>query len=198
MGKRAVLAPVLLLICLGCVVRAETPKKPVNLTPPLVFGEGEYRVGPEDVLEVFVWREPELTATVVVRPDGKISLPLISELDASGKTAAQLQQEVRAGLRQYLEDPVVSVIVKEVNSPKLSVLGQVRKPDRYRIKQRITVLEAIAMAGGFTDFAKRDKVVVIRNHGREAQRIVLDLGKALKNDRFGEFYLEPFDTLYVE
>lgn len=198
MRKTLWVLPVILLACLSWPALAEDAKKPDNVVRPLAFGEGEYRVGPEDVLEVFVWKEAELTTTVMVRPDGKISLPLIGELDANGKTAPQLQQEVRVKLHQYIEDPVVTVIVKEVNSPKVSVLGQVRKPDRYRIKQRITALEAIALAGGFTEFAKRDRVLIIRNNGAESQRIVVNLKRLVKDGKASETYLEPFDTVYVE
>jgi len=163
------------------------------------FGREEYRLGPEDVVEIFVWKEPELSRTVVVRPDGKISMPLITELVASGKTAAQLQTEITTKLRQLVTDPVVNVIVKEINSPKISVLGEVRKPDVYSIKHKITVLDAIALAGGFTEFAKRDKVLVLRN-GTSAgqQRIALNLKRLLKDGGGEVFYLEPSDTVYVE
>ncbi len=114
MSLKRVLLPIALFSVLVSAAYAGDVKKPTDPVQPLGFGEGEYRVGPEDLLEVFVWKEPELTATVMVRPDGKISLPLISELDVNGKTATQLQQEVREKLHQYLEDPVVTVIVKEV------------------------------------------------------------------------------------
>src|SRR5688500_2107920 len=100
------------------------------------FGKEEYRLGPEDVVEIFVWKEPDLSRTVVVRPDGKISMPLITELEASGKTAAQLQTEITTKLRQLVTDPVVNVIVKEVNSPKISILGEVHKPGVYSIKNK--------------------------------------------------------------
>ncbi len=171
---------------------------PASTPEAASFGESEYRLGPEDVIEVFVWNEAALTTTVMVRPDGKISLPLVGELEASGKTALQLQDIVTTKLRQMVNNPVVNVIVKEVNSPKVSVLGQVRKPDRYRIKQRITVLDAIALAGGFTDFAKRDKITIIRNSGGQENKITVNLKNLIKSGKGDAFYLEPLDTVYVE
>src|SRR3954464_12100982 len=112
------------------------------------FGESEYQLGPEDVIQVFVWKEDDLTTTAVIRPDGKISLPLVGEIVASRKTSNQLQQEAGEKLKAFVSKPVVTVIVKEVNSPKVSVLGEVRKPDVYKIKQRTTVLDVVAAAGG--------------------------------------------------
>ncbi len=129
--KRA--ASAILLFTAGAVLvkAADSPKAPARPGP----GEAEYRLGPEDVIEVFVWKEPELTTTVTVRPDGRISLPLASELEASGKTAAELQQEITAKLSKYVVLPVVNVMVKQVNSLKISVLGEVRRPDVYRIQE---------------------------------------------------------------
>src|SRR5262249_5575453 len=109
------------------------PNSAVSRTSPS-FGESEYRLGPEDLIEVFVWKQPPFSTSVVIRPDGKISLPLLGELDATGKTSVELQGEIATRLRQYVSEPMVNVIVKEINSPKVSVLGQVRKPDRYHIK----------------------------------------------------------------
>jgi len=176
-----------------------TPAPPdTAATAAVVFGESDYRLGPEDVIGVLVWKQPELSTSVVVRPDGKISLALLGELEATGKTALQLQEEIAKRLRQYVSDPMVSVVVKEINSPKISVLGQVRKPDRYRIKQRLTVLDAIALAGGFTDFAKRDKVTIIRNSGPDKIRLQINLKKVVQ-DEYGEvYYVEPLDTIYVQ
>jgi polysaccharide export outer membrane protein len=163
---------------------------------PRAFGEGEYSLGPEDVLEVWIWKEPDLSTTVVVRPDGKISLPLTGELHAAGKSVLQLQEEIRTKLRGFISDPVVTVIVKEINSPKVSVLGKVHRPDVYKIKQKTTVLDAIAMAGGFTEFAKRDRVTVIRNNSTQQQRFPIDLERP--NEEGRPFYLQPSDTVYVE
>lgn len=164
------------------------------------FGDGEYRLGPGDVVEVFVWKEPDLTTTVVVRPDGKISLPLIAEFQASGKTAGQLQSEITTGLQKYLSEPVVNVIIKEVNAPKISVLGNVRKPDVFKMQNKITVLDAIALAGGFTDFARRDRVTIIRNGSSGTQqKIKVNLKRYLNTRDYSEaFYLQQNDTVYVD
>jgi len=156
----------------------------------------EYRMGSEDVIEFFVYKEPELTTTAVVRPDGMISLPLAGEIQAAGKTAAELKTAVTSKLHEFLEDPVVSIIVKEINSPKISVFGEVRKPDVFPIKQRMTVLHAIALAGGFTEFAKRDRVIVIRDGSSGQERIKLNLTRLIKDG--APFYLQASDTVFVE
>src|SRR5215510_4462885 len=124
-----------------------------------VFGGSDYLLGPDDVIQVFIWKEPDLSAeNVVVRPDGKLSLPLIGELPAIGKTSQQLQNEIVWKLSEYLSEPKVNVIVKEVNSAKVSVLGEVKNPGMYKIGNRATLLDAVALAGGFTEYAKRNKV----------------------------------------
>jgi polysaccharide export outer membrane protein len=161
-------------------------------------GEAEYRLGPEDVIEVFVWKEPELTTTVVIRPDGRISLPLANQLEASGKTAVQLQQEITARLSAYVVHPVVNVMVKQVNSLKVSVLGEVRRPDVYRIKNRVTVLDAIAMAGGFTDLARPNKVIVLRSTPAGPQRIKINIKQLVADESGAPVYLQTLDTVYVE
>jgi polysaccharide export outer membrane protein len=163
-----------------------------------IQGASEYRLGPEDVIEVFVWKEPDLSTTVVVRPDGRISLPLANELEAGGKTVAELQTEITRQLRRYLSEPIVNVMVKQINSVKISVLGEVRKPDVYRIKNRVTVLDAIAMAGGFTDLARPNRVVILRNTDAGQQRIKIDIKQLVAGDRAKPVYLEPLDTVYVE
>ena len=123
---------------------------------------GSYVVGPEDVIEVFVWKEPELSTTVTIRPDGMITLPLAGELEAAGTTPAELGEQIADRLKQYMDRPLVTVVVKTINSPKISVLGEVRRPGRYLMLQSTSVLDAIAMGGGFTEFASRDFVVVLR------------------------------------
>jgi polysaccharide export outer membrane protein len=169
-----------------------------RVNAPAAAAPADFRLGPEDVIEVFVWKEPDLSTTVVVRPDGKISLPLASELDASGKTAAELQNEITQKLQRYLNEPVVNVMVKQINSLKISVLGEVRKPDVYKIKNRVTVLDAIAMAGGFTDLARPNRVVVLRPNGATEQRITINLKQTVSSQNEAPFYLQPLDTVFVE
>lgn len=175
------------------VSAADVPKASV-----LKSAEAEYRLGPEDVIDVFVWKEPDLTCTVTVRPDGRISLPLTDQIEAAGKTAAQLQQEISEKLKQFISNPVVNVIVRQVNSLKISVLGEVKKPDVYRIKNRVTVLDAIAMAGGFTEFAKPTKVVILRNTPQGPQRYQVNIKQVVSDSKAAPVYLQPMDTVYVE
>ena len=192
---RTTLTALLILTSMTLIAEAAENNKLAPIANP---GQSEYRLGPEDVIEVFVWKEPDLSTTVVIRPDGRISLPLANELEASGKTAVQLQQEITERLRQFIAQPVVNVMVKQVNSLKISVLGEVRKPDVYRIKNRVTVLDAIAMAGGFTDLARPNRVIVLRNGPSGPQRIKINVKQAVADESRAPFYLQPLDTVYVE
>jgi polysaccharide export outer membrane protein len=186
---------IMLLASLAGLATAADPVKP---TVPSAATGTDYRLGPEDVIDVFVWKEPDLSTSVVIRPDGKISLPLANELEASGKTAAELQQEITERLRRYVTQPIVNVMVKQINSLKISVLGEVRKPDVYRIKNRVTVLDAIAMAGGFTDLARPNRVIVLRNTPAGPQRIKINVKQTVADAAAAPFYLQPQDTVYVE
>lgn len=123
----------------------------------------QFLLGPEDVLEIKVWRSEELTQKdIVVRPDGKIGMPLIGDVEANGRTASELAANIAALLKVYKENPSVSVKVREVNSYHVYVLGDVAKPGKYQLKSPATVLQAIAMAGGFTPYAAKNKMQVRR------------------------------------
>jgi polysaccharide export outer membrane protein len=158
--------------------------------------KSQYRLGEEDVIYVFVYKEPELTTTVVIRPDGMITVPMAGLIQAAGKTTTELEAEITARLLKTHADPVVNVSVTEINSPKISVLGQVNKADVFPIRQRMTVLDAISRAGGFTEFAKRDRVIVIRQESSGQKHIKLNLRK-LSNDS-EPFYLQATDVVLVE
>lgn len=157
----------------------------------------DYTLGPEDVIEVFVWKEEELSRTVTVRPDGRVALPLAGELEAAGKTPAELEGEIAERLREYIDVPLVTVIVEEINSPKVSVLGEVRRPGRFVISQKTTILDAIALSGGFTEFARRGQVLVLRTTPSGVERIPIDV-KHLVNQGGRPFYLQPGDTVHVD
>ena len=139
----------------GAAVSAATsvPSKPLV---------SDYIIGPEDVLAVNVWKEPEVSRTLPVRPDGKISLPLVGDLLASGRTPAELQSDIKQQLRTYFTSPEVTVLVQEAKSHKFNIVGEINKPGSYVLSNSMTVLDAIAVAGGLKDFAKASKIYVLR------------------------------------
>ena len=122
----------------------------------------EYTIGAEDVLEITVWRNQDLSKTVQVRPDGRFSMPVIRDVVAVGKTPSQLADEITRKLKEYVQNPVVAISVKEVNSYSIFVLGEVVKPGKYPLKSRTTLLQGITIAGGFTTVAARNQVVIFR------------------------------------
>lgn len=124
-----------------------------------------YQIAPEDVLEVSVWREPELQRQVVVRPDGGISLPLVGDVQAAGLTPSELEETVQKGLSEFIPDAVVNVSVIQLKGLRVYVTGQVRRPGQYEVGRYIDVLQAITLAGGFTPFANQKKVRIIRKSG---------------------------------
>jgi polysaccharide biosynthesis/export protein len=122
----------------------------------------EYIIGAEDLLEITIWRNADLSKLVQVRPDGKVSLPIIGDIMAVGRTPAQLADEITAKLKPYVQNPAVAVLVREVNSYSIFLLGEVAKPGRYPLKSKTTLLQGITIGGGFTPFAARNQVVVFR------------------------------------
>ncbi len=143
----------------------------------------DYLIGPEDIVEVIVWKEPDLSRTVLVRPDGKISLPLVGDIQAEGISPAQLAQVIQNKLKAYIEVPVVSVILTEINSPKIYILGRVNKPGMYPLKTQLTLLQAIALAGGFAEWAKKDKVIILRRSEGKDKRLEINIEKIVKGKK---------------
>jgi len=163
----------------------------------------DFLLGPEDVLEVVVWRNQELSRQVIVRPDGMISMPLIGDVPASGLTANELAYEISQRLKTFKEHPTVSVSVKEVNSYIVYLLGEVSKPGKYQLKSYTTVLQAIAMAGGFTPFASKNRIHVLRNSPNgggtiHEMRIPVRYDELVSGTgTVGNFYLRSGDTIVV-
>lgn len=144
-------------LVIGC---APVSKEALNEVAKPVLKE--FLLGPEDVLEVTVWRNQDLSRTVVVRPDGKISLPLVGDVQASGLSASQVAEKIAARLTEFKENPNVSVSVREVNSYFIYVLGEVQRPGKYPVKSYATVLQGVSLAGGFTNFAAKNRMAVLR------------------------------------
>jgi polysaccharide export outer membrane protein len=165
--------------------------------PPPRPDLGEYRIGREDVLEVVVWHEPELTRVVPVRPDGRISLPLVGELEAAGRTPAELQATVSRALDSYVRDTRVAVVVREINGSRVFVLGEVTKPGGFALRGPLSVVQAIALAGGRTEFAK-DEVVWLRQlPAGKTERVSLSFRDLVQGEAAGALWLRPGDVLYV-
>lgn len=122
----------------------------------------DYLIGAEDILEISVWRNQDLSRTVQVRPDGRISLPVVRDVVAMGKTPSQLADELTKKLKEYVQNPVVAISVRDVNSYNIFMLGEVVKPGKYPLKSKTTLLQGITMAGGFTPIAARNQVVIFR------------------------------------
>ena len=131
------------------------PKKPATDDP-------NYVIGPQDVLDISVWKEPELTRPVPVRPDGKISMPLLNDVQAAGKTPLQLAADITAGLKKFVTDPQVTVIVTTINSQRVFILGEVNRAGAYPLLPNMTVLQALSSAGGFTIYANLKKIYLLR------------------------------------
>src|SRR5438046_1742699 len=142
-----------------------------DIESAIISSSKDYKIGPEDLLDISVWKNPELSRTVPVRPDGKVSLPLVNDIQAAGLTPTDLREQLTQKLSEYIPSPEVAVIVREVHSVKVAVVGSVKTPGRYELKSPATVLELIALAQGLTDFASRDRIVILRQTHGAATRI---------------------------
>ena len=156
-------------------------------------------IGADDVLAVNVWKEPEISRAVPVRSDGKISLPLIGEVQASGSTPRQLEGEIAKKLESYISQPDVTVIVQEIKSQRFNVLGQVVKPGSYLLTNSTTILDAIALSGGFRDFAKQKSIYVLRQKADGSQvRLAFNYKDVIKGKNPGQnIRIEPRDTVVI-
>jgi polysaccharide export outer membrane protein len=158
----------------------------------------EYLIGPEDVLDITVWKNcPDLCRTVPVRPDGKMSLPLVNDVQAAGLTPMDLREHLTQQLSEYLPSPEVSVIVREVHNFKVAVVGSVKMPGDYELKSQATVLELLARAQGLTEFANRDKIVVLRQNGTKTDRIQFNYRKVAEGHDQDNFYVRAGDVIVV-
>jgi polysaccharide export outer membrane protein len=158
----------------------------------------DYTVNPGDVLDVAVWKEEDLTKSVIVRPDGKFSFPLVGELNANNRTVAQIQVDIANKLKPYIPDPVVSVAVKSLDGCKIYVIGQVTKPGSYTMNPRVNVLQALSIAGGMTPFAATNDIMVLRGTGNAQHALPFRYGEVMKGRNINQnVLLEPGDVVIV-
>ncbi|HEU5411281.1 MAG TPA: polysaccharide biosynthesis/export family protein [Candidatus Acidoferrales bacterium] len=158
-----------------------------------------YIIGESDILDIDVWKEKEVSKQVPVRPDGKISLPLIGQIQASGLTPLQLQDNITQQLKQYISNPEVTVIVSDPRSHQINIVGQIARPGTFPLRESMTVLDAIAEAGGFKDFAKQTKIYVLRPMpGGVRVRIPFNYKDVIKGKNLQQnVQLKPGDTIVV-
>lgn len=158
----------------------------------------KYVIGPQDVLDINVWKEPTISRTVPVRPDGKISLPLLNDIQAAGLTPDELGREITKDLRKYLDNPQVTVIVTAINSQRFFILGEVSRPGTFQLLPNMTILEALADAGGFSPFAKLKNIYVLRTVDGRQEKFPFNYKEVLKGNKTQEnIVLMPGDTIVV-
>lgn len=171
------------LMILGCAfmaasLRAQEPEKNAAQAPPSKTadttakptGEAEYKIGPQDVLRIDVWKEADISRAIPVRPDGKISLPLLNDLQAAGLTTMELAASIREGLKKFINNPQVTVTLTEINSRRVYCNGEVLKPGALSLLPNMTALQALSSCGGFTQFARIKSIYILRvENGKQVQ-----------------------------
>ena len=199
------------LICLPSAHAQDAPKDvPANsapqntdvaakaTNPAAVVTDVDYKIGPQDVVRIDVWKEPEISRTIPVRPDGKISLPLVNDVQAAGLTATQLSNAIHEGLTKYLNNPQVTVTVMEINSRRVYVTGEVLRAGALSLLPNMTVLQALSSAGGFTQFAKLKSIYVLRSEDGKQSKHPFNYKEVVKGkDQEQNILLLPGDVIVV-
>jgi polysaccharide export outer membrane protein len=196
-GHREVVAcaTLLLLAALGWAAGPAFAQQPA---PPAQQALQEYRLNPGDQLEISIWKEPDLTKTVQVRPDGKFSVPLAGEIVAAGRTVAQVQSDITNRLLKYIPEPVVTASLTVLEGNRVYVIGQVTKPGAYVMNPRLSVLQALAVAGGMTPFAAANDILVMRGNGRAQRMLPFRYGEVVRGRNLEQnVTLEAGDVVVV-
>ncbi len=160
--------------------------------------DGQYLIGPEDILEISVWKDMDLTKQVVVRPDGKVSFPLIGEVEAGGHSIAWLQDQITLRIHDYVPDAVVTVMVIQINSMKIYVVGKIARPGEYKIGRRINVMQALALSGGLNPFANEDGILILRGSNKDQAKISFNYSQVKKGKAIEQnIWLKDGDVIVV-
>src|SRR6202034_2395621 len=205
LNARTMIQAAVLLVFFSGVAIGQTPVADSGNTPSGAGASGtkahddSFVIGNDDHLAISVWKEPDLTRSIPVRSDGKISLPLIGEIQASGRTPLQLESDIASRLRNYVTVPEVTVIIEAINSKKYNMLGEIVRPGAYPLTLSITIMDAIAAGGGFKDFAKKKDVYILRQNPDGTQsRINFNYKDFIKGKNISQnVKIEPGDTIIV-
>jgi len=182
----------------GVAAAAALPAPAPATVEPAAADPKDYRIGPEDVLDFHVWKNDDLSRDrIPVRPDGKVSLPLVNDIQVAGRTTSEVRAELAQRLTPFINSPEVAVTVREVHSFKVSVLGNVRMPGQYEVKSEATVLDMIARSQGTTEFADKGAISVTRKVGGQKQEIKFKYGDAIRAKDGADFLVQPGDIIIV-
>jgi polysaccharide export outer membrane protein len=192
----SVVPTLLIALTLASAALAQTPARSAPAPAKDGMALDDYRIGPEDVLAISVWKNDAMSRVVPVRPDGMVSLPLLDDVRAAGLTPMQLREHIAQKLTEFVPAPSVSVIVNDVKSFKVAVIGEVLRPARYDLKSRTTVLDVLALAGGFNQFASRTRLVVLRTEGAKQSRVPVNYNRVISGEE-ENLALKPGDIVIV-
>jgi polysaccharide biosynthesis/export protein len=184
----------------SAIAYAQTPAQSdsARATPPAAAVPGDYVIGVEDVLSVVFWREKDMSADVIVRPDGKISLPMLNDVHAAGLTPEALAEVVAKAGTKFVRDAGATIIVKEIRSRKIYIIGEVARPGTFQLGSELTVLQAIGEAGGFIEGADKGDVVIVRNEGGKERRLKFNYNEVVNGKNPAQnIKLAPGDTIIV-
>jgi polysaccharide export outer membrane protein len=175
-----------------------SPAAPEKTSQGRLAAEGEYKIGPQDVVRIDVWKEPDISRTIPVRPDGKISLPLLSDVQAAGLTALQLADSIRDGYKKFINSPQVTVTVTEINSRRVYVSGEVGHPGALPLLPNMTALQALTSSGGFTQFAKTKNIYILRTEEGKQVKHPFNYKDVIAGKKPEDnILLQPGDTIVV-
>lgn len=181
----------------GCAQNQTTIEKRDDILSDEEPSDVYYSIGKGDILEITTWKEPDFSKEVQVRIDGKISFPLIGDVQAAGRSTEEVQKEIQEELKQYLTSPYTTVSVKVPVSQKIYIIGEIMKPGEYPLAKELTVLQAIALAGGFTEWASK-KIIILRDKDENEKRMRLNYKDVIKNDPpYKDIDLEADDIIIV-
>ena len=205
--SRTIVLPALLAVAIGCAgtagaqqplqVPLQSPE-PAGASTDATTTSVDYVIGPDDILGVVFWELPNHGGDVIVRPDGKITLPLLNDVQAAGLTPEQLRESIVTGSAKFVRDPTVSVVVKQINSRRVYVTGRVAKPGTYSLTTPVTVLQLLALAGGVSDYAKKDRIVVMRTEDGRTVSHKFNYSDVIQGKKLEQnIQIKPGDTVIV-
>jgi len=173
-------------------------KDPTSKEVPAETDNNYYKIGKGDILEIIAWKEEDFTREVFVRIDGKITFPLLDDIHAAGRTTMEVKKEIQTKLKEFIEDPIVTVILKSPMSQKFYILGEVAKTGEYQLIKKLTILQAFALAGGFTEWASKNEIILLRNENGIEKIIRVNYKNIIKgNDLSQNVNIKVNDTIIV-